>query len=53
MAASVFQSLKPAVFVAKVDDGQFAQNYSIQTMNCTSLAKELLYKEMAKVRMGK
>lgn len=45
--------IKPRVFEAKVDDGQFAHNYSIQTMNSTSLAKELLHKEMAKVRMEK
>ncbi|KAK3536659.1 hypothetical protein QTP86_015455, partial [Hemibagrus guttatus] len=47
-ATSALQTLKPSVFVAKVDDGQSVHNYSIQTMNCTSLAKALLYKEMAK-----
>ncbi|KAB5537023.1 hypothetical protein PHYPO_G00114050 [Pangasianodon hypophthalmus] len=47
-ATSVLQTLKPKVFVGKVDDGQSAHNYSIQTMNSTSLAKELLRKEMAK-----
>lgn len=52
-AMSALQTLKPKVFVAKVDDGQSAHNYSIQTMNSTSLAKGLLYKEMEKVRMGK
>ncbi|XP_060713808.1 uncharacterized protein cfap92 [Tachysurus vachellii] len=48
IARSALQTLKPKVFVAKVDDGQSAYNYSIQTMNSTSLAKGLLYKEMAK-----
>ncbi|KAG7319071.1 hypothetical protein KOW79_017545 [Hemibagrus wyckioides] len=47
-ATSALQTLKPKVFVAKADDGQSAHNYSIQTMNSTSLAKGLLYKEMAK-----
>ncbi|KAM9443555.1 uncharacterized protein FLJ43738 [Clarias gariepinus] len=48
-ATSDLQTLKPKVFVAEVDDGQLAHNYSIQTFNSTSLAKELLRKEMAKV----
>lgn len=51
-ATSDLQTLKPKVFVAEVDDGQLAHNYSIQTFNSTSLAKELLRKEMAKVRKG-
>lgn len=52
-ATSVSQTLKQTVFVAKLDDGQSAHNYSIQTVNCTRLAEELLRKEMAKVRVGK
>ncbi|XP_072521556.1 uncharacterized protein cfap92 [Salminus brasiliensis] len=48
-ASRVLQRQKPKVFVAKVDDGQPAHNYSVQKMNCTALAHELLRKEMAKV----
>ncbi|XP_053508523.1 uncharacterized protein cfap92 isoform X2 [Ictalurus furcatus] len=48
IATSVSQTLKQTVFVAKLDDGQSAHNYSIQTVNCTRLAEELLRKEMAK-----
>lgn len=51
IATSGLQTLKPTTFVAELDEGQSVHNYSIQTKNCTSLAKELLYKEMAKVRM--
>ncbi|XP_046730550.1 uncharacterized protein cfap92 isoform X1 [Silurus meridionalis] len=47
-ASSALQKQKPTVFVAKVEDGQPVYNYSIQKMNSTSLAKELMYKEMAK-----
>ncbi|KAF4094081.1 hypothetical protein AMELA_G00008640 [Ameiurus melas] len=47
-ARSASQTLKQTMFVAKLDDGQSAHNYSIQTMNCTRLAEELLRKEMAK-----
>lgn len=53
IATSGSQRLKPTMFVAEVDEGQPVHNYSTQTKNCTSLAKELLYKEMAKVRMSK
>ncbi|TSK16228.1 hypothetical protein Baya_1099 [Bagarius yarrelli] len=39
---------KPTVIVAKLDDGQASHNYSIQTMNSTSLAKKILLEVMAK-----
>ncbi|XP_036416048.1 uncharacterized protein FLJ43738 [Colossoma macropomum] len=48
-ASSCLQKPKPKVFVAEVDDGQSAHNYSIQKLNCTALAQELLRKEMTKV----
>ncbi|KAL7842997.1 hypothetical protein AOLI_G00245090 [Acnodon oligacanthus] len=48
-ASGCLQKPKPKVFVAEVDDGQAAHNYSIQKLNCTALAQELLREEMAKV----
>ncbi|KAI4875080.1 hypothetical protein NFI96_033378, partial [Prochilodus magdalenae] len=48
-ASSGLQKPKPKVFVAEVNEGQSAHNYSIQKLNCTGLAHELLRKEMAKV----
>ncbi|XP_062843232.1 uncharacterized protein cfap92 isoform X2 [Trichomycterus rosablanca] len=47
-ASTALQNQKPKVSVAEVNDGQPVHNYSIQTLNSTVLAKELLFEEMAK-----
>uniref|UniRef100_A0AAY4EAL9 Cilia and flagella associated protein 92 (putative) n=1 Tax=Denticeps clupeoides TaxID=299321 RepID=A0AAY4EAL9_9TELE len=39
---------KPQVIVAELEESRTAHNYSIQAMNSTAQAKELLRKEMAK-----
>lgn len=43
------QRPKPAVVVVELAKGSVAHSYSIQTMNSTEQARELLRKEMAKV----
>ncbi|XP_066528423.1 uncharacterized protein cfap92 [Hoplias malabaricus] len=47
--SSDLQKPKPKLFVAKVEDGQSAHNYSIQKVNSTTLALELMRKEMAQM----
>ncbi|XP_076863682.1 uncharacterized protein cfap92 isoform X2 [Brachyhypopomus gauderio] len=48
-ASSILQKTKQnVVMVAEVSGSRPAHNYSVQTMNCTVRAQELLRKEMAK-----